>query len=81
MTFGGWQPLTAGLNWIKWPWSGSRTRWTGFAPEPDPMFRFGLIHLVGLNLPGGPGSTGWADLEPCRVGARGESLSAERCVA
>ena len=47
---------------IDWPWSGSRTCWTRFAHEPDPMFGFGFVFLAGPNLNWGPGSTPWVNL-------------------
>src|SRR5712691_11871215 len=49
-------------NFVDWPWSGSRTCWTRFAHEPDPMFRFGSMFLAGPNLNWGPGSTPFANL-------------------
>ena len=47
---------------LDWPWSGSRTCWTRFAHEPDPMFGFGFVFLAGPNPKWGPGSTPWVNL-------------------
>ena len=35
--------ITAREQGVDWPWSGSRTFWTRFGHEPDPMFRFGFM--------------------------------------
>jgi hypothetical protein len=47
-------PITAAhcccLLLLDWLWSGLRTFWTGFGPEPDLRFRSGFTHLGGLNL-------------------------------
>jgi hypothetical protein len=48
---------------LDWPRSGPRTWQTGFAHEPDPMFRFRFVHLAGPNIHWGPGSTPCMNLD------------------
>jgi len=52
-TFGLWKEYLYRPSYdpdIDWLWSGLRTFWTRFAPEPDLRFGSRFMHLVGPDL-------------------------------
>ena len=48
---------------VDWPRSGLGTWRTGFAPEPDLMFRFRFTHMAEPNIYWGSGSTPYVNLD------------------